>query len=188
MPFKNDKARRAAFYNMSKKGANAANSDLSKTAKIVYPQTEEGMKEWSKDTRRSDLQGVDTKIESGKHINKITTNGKLGQTSEETKKIMELEKIKSLGSEWEKGEMHRIYINDLHELYGLDLNYFGTGNISSAKLDGEKISNTKARKITTDLDFAKYWYDVKTGEFHSKGLSDNAKERIENGIKTKLGE
>jgi hypothetical protein len=55
------------------------------------------------------------------------------------------------GSEWESGDNHRVYFNDLPELYGLQAERYGTGNISSAKLDGQKISNSKARKIESGL-------------------------------------
>jgi hypothetical protein len=74
------------------------------------------------------------------------------------------------GKEWQSGDKHRVYFNDLAKRYGLDLNFYGTGNISSASLDGEKISNSKAKKIDSYLRFAKLWYDFSDNEFHHKDL------------------
>lgn len=86
--------------------------------------------------------------------------------------MVDIEKMKTLGKEWIADDKHRIYFNDLRGLYGLELNLYGTGNISSAKVDGVKISNGKARQLATDLDCAKFFYDVNAGTFGSVGLSD----------------
>lgn len=92
------------------------------------------------------------------------------------KKKYDVEKLKKLGSEWEKEGYHRIYFNDLCELYGLELGYYNTGNISWASLDGEHISNSRARKIKNVLDFAKIYYDLNLGEFKFSGCdSETAK-------------
>jgi hypothetical protein len=60
---------------------------------------------------------------------------------------------------WEKHGKRRIYLNDLPALYGLTCSYYGTGNVSSAKLDGEHISNSKARTLLADLDSMTVWWD-----------------------------
>lgn len=91
------------------------------------------------------------------------------------------------GSEWESGDNHRVYFNDLPELYGLQAERYGTGNISSAKLDGQKISNSKARKIESGLFGGKVWYNVKTGKYESKGLSESAAKKIISNIQRKTG-
>lgn len=83
-------------------------------------------------------------------------------------------KIIAAGKLWENGSMRRVYFNNLREIYGLDASFYGTGSVSSATINGEKISNTQARKIGTDLDFGKLWFDLNTNEFSSKGLSDSA--------------
>ena len=88
----------------------------------------------------------------------------------------------TLGKEWKKDEMHRIYISDLSKLYGLKCDRHKTGNIKSAKLNGEKISNTKATKLEIALNSAKFWYDVKSGEFLSKGLSDEQFAKIKSNV------
>lgn len=87
------------------------------------------------------------------------------------------------GRLWEKAGMRRIYMNNLVELYGLQLTFYNTGNISSARLDGERISNSSARKICGMLAMGKFWYDLNTGRFESKGLSEVAVERITDRIK-----
>ena len=91
------------------------------------------------------------------------------------------------GSEWESGDNHRVYFNDLPELYGLQAERYGTGNISSAKLDGQNISNSKARKIESGLFGGKVWYNVKTGKYESKGLSESAAKKIISNIQRKTG-
>jgi len=99
-----------------------------------------------------------------------------------------VEKLKAAGgSEWESGDNHRVYFNDLPELYGLQAERYGTGNISSAKLDGQNISNSKARKIESGLFGGKVWYNVKTGKYESKGLSESAAKKIISNIQRKTG-
>jgi hypothetical protein len=76
-----------------------------------------------------------------------------------------------VGSEWRKNGMHRIYINNLTHLFGLELDHYKTGNIAAASLRGQRISNTQAAKIEGRLCTAKVWYDVATGKFHGQNLS-----------------
>src|SRR5690606_12460905 len=71
---------------------------------------------------------------------------------------MEARLIAAGGKLWEKGNMRRIYLNDLVELYGLRLEHYNTGNIFRAELDGEKISNNSARQIVSMLKMGKLWY------------------------------
>lgn len=82
------------------------------------------------------------------------------------------------GNLWEKHGYRRIYLNDLEELYGLELGFYNTGNISWAKLDGEKISNSSARKHRAEFAYGKLYYDLNTGRFEAKGISSQAFERI----------
>ena len=57
------------------------------------------------------------------------------------------------GVEWEKGNLHRVYFNDeaykqvVKDEMGLVFTQYKTGNIKSATLNGEPISNGKARKM-----------------------------------------
>lgn len=49
------------------------------------------------------------------------------------------------GKPWQpKQGPERVYINDWQELAGLEIERYKTGNIKSAYLNGEKISNTRA--------------------------------------------
>jgi len=82
------------------------------------------------------------------------------------------------GRLWEKAGMRRLYFNNLVELYGLRYGTYNTGNISWAELDGERISNNSARQIISMLYNGKFWYDLTSGRFESKGLSERAVERI----------
>src|SRR5690606_27593466 len=77
------------------------------------------------------------------------------------------------GSRWQKGEMDRVYFNDLADRFGLRASFYGTGNVSSASLNGEKISNTKATRMLAGFSLAKFWFDVPAGEFQSRGLHED---------------
>ena len=77
------------------------------------------------------------------------------------------EKLIDMGCrEWQKGDHHRIYFNwhtdeVLAEFFGLVINRYKTGNISSAYLNGEKISNSEARRIIGTNPY----YDVNADRF-----------------------
>ena len=68
---------------------------------------------------------------------------------------------------WEKANHKRIYINRSHyeELLGLKITCYKTGNISSAEINGEKISNCKAKAITTEMFVYKPYFDCVKKEF-----------------------
>ena len=64
--------------------------------------------------------------------------------------IIESTKIQNLIEDesnnlWEKYNKRRLYL-DFAKIINLEVNRYNTGNISSAFLDGEKISNSKAYK------------------------------------------
>lgn len=63
-------------------------------------------------------------------------------------------------SYWLKGKYERIYI-PITKL-GLELDHYKSGNICSARFDGESISNSQGRK----LESMKFWVEVATGELH----------------------
>lgn len=54
------------------------------------------------------------------------------------------------GREWTKGDMHRVYINaDVWApLVGLEIEHYKSGNICGAELNGAKISNARASRLT----------------------------------------
>lgn len=87
-------------------------------------------------------------------------------------KTLDIAKLKTVprAKEWIKGTYHRIYFSDMYWLSGLEIEKYNTGSISSAKLNGEKISNSSAKSICLDLLVSKFWYDVNTQEFASKDL------------------
>lgn len=101
-----------------------------------------------------------------------------------------LEALKKIGSEWQKGDRHRIYFNDLATLAGLDIDRYGTGNISGATLDGRTISNSEAKRIVSRLLDTKVWFDVADGKFHwqAPAGSDDWIKRILTAIRAKRDE
>jgi hypothetical protein len=71
------------------------------------------------------------------------------------------------GCPWKAADgTQRVYFNDLPDLFGLELVYYKSGNIKSAKLDGDRISNTTARRICGDLATLKLWVDPADGTTH----------------------
>lgn len=77
------------------------------------------------------------------------------------------EKLEDLGVEaWECGQMKRYYINadKLNVVFGLDVDFYKSGNICSASLNGEGISNSKACKLLGQ----KIYFDAISGEWMQK--------------------
>ena len=68
------------------------------------------------------------------------------------------------GKLWEKGSMKRIYFNA--SAWGLEVNHYNTGNISSATINGERISNSEAARCEN----VKIWYDLQDGKFYTKNM------------------
>src|SRR5690554_3741442 len=65
------------------------------------------------------------------------------------------------GREWTgRNGQRRIYLNNWHQLAGLEIERYKSGSIRFASVDGEQISNTKAAKVAA----AKVWFDVETGQ------------------------
>lgn len=65
---------------------------------------------------------------------------------------------------WTKGKYDRMYFN-IDRGGGLEIEYYKSGNISYAELDGEKISNSQAYRILAVTAYV----DVATGEPHVYG-------------------
>lgn len=84
------------------------------------------------------------------------------------------EKFESLtqyiGSRWRK-KGDRLYLEDAFMLSAVGLEYdcYKTGNICSATLNGEKISNSKAGKIISFIRFSKIYVDLESGEIVNAG-------------------
>lgn len=86
-----------------------------------------------------------------------------------------VEQLVELGGKvWEKGTMRRVYFNyeELAKFYGLEYTGFGF------KVDGEKVSNNSGRQFASALRNGKFWFDLATGEFVSKGMSDKMTAKI----------
>lgn len=70
-----------------------------------------------------------------------------------------IKKLEEVGfKRWTKGNFDRLYINAT--TLGLELTYYKTGNISSAKWNDHFVSNCEGRRMVA----AKTYVDVKTGK------------------------
>lgn len=100
----------------------------------------------------------------------LTTIIKKAQKDSEIRSAKVAKMIAIGGTEWEKYEMHRVYFDRdvLAGIYGLEVTRYGTGSISSARLDGESISNSKAHKILASFP-SKFWYDIPKGTYGHRG-------------------
>ena len=89
------------------------------------------------------------------------------------------------GKRWvsPSGEV-RFYFNDLADLVGLNLTFYGTGNISGAALNGERISNSKAKRLLSSLTGAKVWYSG--GKVYCKDMPDWAIEPLQAALQEKV--
>lgn len=78
------------------------------------------------------------------------------------------------GSYWQSadGSRRRVYFNDLLGLFGVEARFYNSGNVQSATLDGEPISNTEFKKISADLASAKLWVDLTDGRLLVQGFTD----------------
>lgn len=95
------------------------------------------------------------------------------------------------GKRWTKAGKDRIYFNDWPEYAGLEYTTYNTGNISSAFYQGERISNSKARRFLGT--FRNVYFDLTTGEFDTAQYSgrrdaedDQILADIVNGIRTAI--
>ena len=79
------------------------------------------------------------------------------------KKVIDrIEELEALGfKRWTKGNMDRLYIDA--ESLGLHCEYYNSGNVYKATLNGVAISNTKAR----GLKITKTFIDIKTEKDYS---------------------
>ena len=91
------------------------------------------------------------------------------------------------GNLWEKNGKRRIYFS-ASTVMGLDVNRYGTGNISGADIKGERISNSEARRIMD----CKFFYDVIDGKFYSSNTerlhtkANEAKKEFFDSMRAKL--
>ncbi|MEU9703044.1 hypothetical protein [Streptomyces sp. NPDC047981] len=93
------------------------------------------------------------------------------------------------GRRWQKNGMDRIYFNNARDLLGLQVSHYKSGNISSAWLDDESISNSEAGRIAAATD--KVFYDLTTNKLRIQGYGtprsltlDEMRDRILTGLRT----
>ncbi len=96
--------------------------------------------------------------------------------------------VKIGGKEWTKNGMRRVYMNGLATWFGLETSRYNTGNVASATLDGQEISNTQAKRIGDHLLDAKFYYDVNGKNFTATGLTQAEFDKIVAAIKTAMQE
>lgn len=107
---------------------------------------------------------------------------------------MNLDTLKAIGgSEWTAPGKHRLYFKDLAAWRGLEFDAYHSGNIRSAALNGQEISNTQARRLYDRLRGAKVWYDVPTGQFQGNvepqfGMTQNDLRAIADAITARAAE
>ena len=81
------------------------------------------------------------------------------------------------GKLWERGDKHRVYFDTGMMLgrVGLDVETYKTGNISSAHFQGERISNSEAKRMIGAYRWAKLYYDLPRGKFYTSDPYDEIK-------------
>lgn len=76
------------------------------------------------------------------------------------------QKLEALGlKHWIKGDFDRIYIDDedLKAVFGLEIEYYKTGNIKRVTLNGDKLSNNKAYELLRN----RIYFDCKANKFNT---------------------
>ena len=87
------------------------------------------------------------------------------------------------GRRWTKGGHDRVYIPVALscDMIGLRVSRYGSGNVSSATLNGDRISNTMTREMLTDLDGI--YYDVAADKFTScHGVASALRARLASAV------
>lgn len=95
-------------------------------------------------------------------------------------KAMEQRLVEIGGNLWERHGHRRVYFNynTLAELLGMKLEFYNTGNIRAAWMDGERVSNTHARGYYWDLRNGKIWYDLNTEKFATRDVEGRRAQHI----------
>lgn len=90
------------------------------------------------------------------------------------------------GREWSKNGKHRIYLNPdtWAPMIGLELTHYNTGNICGAWLDGEEISNSRARDILTCI--SSVYLDVNDNKIHIYGQPGRYWDQVPGWIRTAI--
>jgi transposase-like protein len=75
----------------------------------------------------------------------------------------------------------RVYLNNWHELIGLEVSRYNTGNICSATINGQRISNGKATRL---LDAKVWWQNGKILVTANTDLANTWMSELADGIAT----
>ena len=78
---------------------------------------------------------------------------------------------------WEKYNKRRLYL-DFAKIVNLEVDRYNTGNISSAFLEGEKISNSKAYKYLQ----GKAYIDLNTNALECQYMHSDIKELLQDAL------
>lgn len=87
-------------------------------------------------------------------------------------------------SRWQKYGKDRLYVN-IEKLYNMEIEMYGSGNISYATVDGKKISNSLAKDILNE----NIYIGMQSGKVHSNrygGIKEETRERLEKYIPKKI--
>ena len=103
----------------------------------------------------------------------IMSQGRINADSKAV--ILESKAIISGGRLWEKNGKRRVYFNDLEVIYGLEIIRYESGRISSAKLDGEKISNSEAGRMISN--FGRIW--LEDGKIFQSGFNELRRSEVD---------
>lgn len=78
----------------------------------------------------------------------------------------QIKKLEGIGfNRWTKYGKDRLYASE--EAIGLSFEYYNTGNVSGALLEGERISNSKGVKIAASV--CRSYIDAQTGKIFTEG-------------------
>jgi hypothetical protein len=89
------------------------------------------------------------------------------------------------GKLWERDGKRRVYFSPLAEFIGLEVNRYNTGNVSSATLNGERISNSQATRMLWAV-AGKFWWDAADEKFHWKDIDNGYGRQIMLAIISKI--
>lgn len=95
------------------------------------------------------------------------------------------EKLVALGgNRWTKGGRDRVYFNNATEIVGIETTYYKTGNLSSVKMNGEFVSNSRGRSYLAALEGA--YVDLADNSVHYRGTCANGCQFIRDDFEAKI--
>ena len=109
-----------------------------------------------------------TKIGRRWHIDPASLDYRITLTRPQEKKVeLTIETLVAIGgNRWTKNGYDRIYFNNWARFIDLEIERYKTGNIYSASLRGEPISNAEARRLLGAV--TKVYWDAADGQIHVK--------------------